>query len=512
MPEGTARPWAVASPHRAATEAGAAAFAAGGNAVDAALAAACMLTVVYPHMCAIGGDVMALVHDGNAHAVNGSGRGPAALPRAGDGPPPAQRGPLTITVPGAVGAWQTIAERWGALPLSSALEAAAEVAERGVPVAPSVARSLQDEPQLITADPGLAGVFAPAGRLLGEGDSLVQERLAATLRRLAAEGAEDLYRGEIAASLAAGLGALGCPLDAADLAAHRTDLEPALAAGIAGERVLTMGANSQGFSLLQILAAVEELEIEDPLGADAPLLAAVFRESAADRDRHLAEPRAMRRPVQSLLTPEHIAGLAARARTRTLPGPAAARPSGDTVAVVAADDGLAVSLIESLFYGFGAGIMEPRTGIIMHNRGACFSASPDSPNARGPGKRPLHTLMPLVVAGDSGATWTAGTMGGRAQAQIHAQLLLRRRAGDGAAVAVAAPRFIVGDLEVGGADTAVEEDDQPALDGFAAAGVATAGVPRWSEATGHAHAIGRLPDGGFEAAADPRSDGAAAAS
>jgi gamma-glutamyltranspeptidase len=512
MPDGTARPYAVASPHHAATEAGAAAFAAGGNAVDAALAAACMLTVVYPHMCALGGDVMAVVHDGDAHAVNGSGRAPGALPPAGRGPPPAERGPLTITVPGAVSAWQTMAERWGALPLSFALEVAAEVAEHGVPVAPSLARSLEEERRLVTADPGLAGVLAPAGRPLEEGESLVQERLAATLRRLAGEGVEDLYHGEIAAGLADGMAAVGCPLDAADLAAHRTDLEPALGACIGGEQVLTMGANSQGFSLLQILAAVEALEIDDPLGAGAPLLAAVFRESADDRDRHLADPQAMDRPVESLLTAEHIAALAGRARTRTIPRPAAVRPGGDTVAVVAADDRLAVSLIESLFYGFGSGILEPRTGIILHNRGACFSADPASPNARGPGKRPLHTLMPLLVAGDGGVAWTAGTMGGRAQAQIHAQLLLRRRAGDSAAVAVAAPRFVVGDLEAGGADTAVEEDDQPALKAFAAAGVATAPVPRWSEETGHAHAIARLADGGFEAAADPRSDGAAAAS
>jgi gamma-glutamyltranspeptidase/glutathione hydrolase len=220
----------------------------------------------------------------------------------------------------------------------------------------------------------------------------------------------------------------------------------------------------------------------------------------------------MDRPVEAVLTPEHVAALAERAGRSHLPGPAATRPSGDTVAVVAADDRHAVSLIESLFYGFGSGILEPRTGIICHNRGACFSADPDSPNARGPGKRPLHTLMPLVVAGERRVAWTAGTMGGRAQAQIHAQLLLRRRAGDGAAVAVAAPRFVVGDLELGGADTTIEEDFLPARDAFAGAAVAIATVPRWSEETGHAHAIARLPGGGFEAAADPRSDGSAAAS
>jgi gamma-glutamyltranspeptidase/glutathione hydrolase len=405
-----------------------------------------------------------------------------------------------------------MADRWGSLPLAAALEAAAEVAEEGIPVAPSLARSLAAEPEMITADPGLAGVFAPHGAVLREGDPLVQERLAGTLRRLAAEGAGDFYLGETAALLAEGLAAVGCPLSEADLAAHRTDLGHALRGRLDGEEVMTMGANSQGFSLLQILAAVDELSIEDPLGAGAPLLAAVFRESAIDRDRHLADPAAMDLPVEALLDAEHIAGLAGRAVAGRAAGLARRRPNGDTVAVVAADGQLSVSLIESLFYGFGSGIMEPRTGITLHNRGACFSVDPASPNARGPGKRPLHTLMPLVVAGEPGVTWTAGTMGGRAQAQIHAQLLLRRRSGDGAAVAVAAPRFVVGDLEVGGPDTAVEEDFHPALQAFADAGVATQTVPRWSEHTGHAHAIARLPDGGYEAAADPRSDGSAAAS
>src|SRR5689334_11242989 len=179
MPDrGAPRRFAVAAPHAAATRAGEAAFEAGGNAVDAALAAACALTVVYPHMCALGGDVMALVRDGDAHAVNGSGRAPRRWHAGGTVP---VQGVGAITVPGAVSAWQTMAERWGRRPLAAALEPAAELARDGVPVARSLADALAADGPLVAADAGLSAVFAPAGRVLGEGDRLVQHPLARTL-------------------------------------------------------------------------------------------------------------------------------------------------------------------------------------------------------------------------------------------------------------------------------------------------------------------------------------------
>jgi gamma-glutamyltranspeptidase/glutathione hydrolase len=274
-----------------------------------------------------------------------------------------------------------------------------------------------------------------------------------------------------------------------------------------------MGPNSQGFCLLQILATAAHLGLEDPLGAGAPMLASIFLESARDRDTYLADPAAMPQPVEALLAREHIAQLAERAAS------SAARPEmttpahGDTIAVVAADaTGLSVSLIQSIFSGFGSGVLEPRTGILLHNRGACFSSDPASPNALGPGKRPLHTLMPLVGTKDGRPVWVAGTMGGRAQAQIHAQMLLRRAAGADVATAVSAPRMIVGDLEIGGRGVALEEDFATARDGFGRAGVAVDVMPRLSEAAGHAHAIVPTHDGSFAAASDPRSDGAAVCS
>ena len=499
------RRWAIATPHTAATAAGVTAFEAGGNAVDAALAAACAIAVVYPHMNAVGGDVMALVHDGAGHAVNGSGRAPAGIR---PGPVPL-RGVGAITVPGAARAWQTLADRWGSLPLSRALLGAAALAHDGVPVAPSLARTMADCADVIRADAGLSGVFAPGGRLLAEGETLVQERLAATLERLAGRGAGDLYRGETGAMLVAGLRDLGAPLAEVDLEAHRTDVSPALRHAVGDDVYVTMGPNSQGYVLPQIMDVAGRTRLRDPFGHGAPLLAAIFTGAAADRDRHLADPAAMRVGVEELLSAAHLEELAAAAVGPTGVPTAWPRATGDTIALVTADADLRVSLIQSIYYGFGSGVLEPRTGILLHNRGACFSADPASPNAPAPGKRPLHTLMPLMAERAGRVRWVAGTMGGHAQPQIHAQLLLRRQAGASAQAAVAAPRFIVGE-EVPGLAISVEEGFDSAWSAFTDWGAAPVAIPAGSGLAGHSHAIAVAADGSFDAGSDPRADGAAA--
>ena len=366
---------------------------------------------------------MALVHDGRAHAVNGSGRAARALPPDAVRGGVAIRGVGAITVPGAVAAWRTLAEL-GSMHAFAARSKCRRV--RAGAFGATLGRSLAADPGLIAADEGLSAVFAPGGRVLGEGDLLVQERLGRTLQRLAAQGTDDLYRGETAARLIAGLRERGSQLSLADLDAHRTDVEPVLRRTIGDEDVLTMGANSQGFSLPQILAAVDHMELRDPLATDAPLLAAIFRESARDRDRYLADPAAMERPVEELLSEAHIAGLAARAAAASAGPVARPHADGDTIALVAADgSGLAVSLIQSIYFGFGSGVLEPDTGILLHNRGACFSADPDSPNALGGQAAAAHADAGRADARRAGA-WVAGTMGGHAQAQIHAQMLLRR--------------------------------------------------------------------------------------
>ncbi|MGZ4482455.1 MAG: gamma-glutamyltransferase, partial [Gaiellales bacterium] len=467
-----------------------------------------------PHMCAVGGDVLALVHDDRCHAVNGSGRAPRGLRLdvARDGMP--VTGPHSITVPGAVSAWQLLCDRWGRRSLGAALQPAAEAAAAGVAVAGSLARAIAGHASQLAADRGMAAIFLSKGSPLEEGGQLLQPALAATLTRLAENGAGELYSGRVGSWLVQGLRALGCHLSESDLAEHETDVGDALLGGFRGHEVATVGPNSQGFVLLQILAALELLDAPDPLGGDAPTLAALFRGTAADRDRYLADPEHAGVPIGELLSTRHVADLAASALSAAgqAGGPRPdRRASGDTVAVVAADgSGLAVSLIQSIFHSFGSGILEPRTGIICHNRGACFSSDPASPNAPAPGKRPMHTLMPVVVRRADRLAWVNGTMGGRAQPQIHAQILLRLLSGASPADAVGAPRFVVGDLagERPGVDTFVEADARDAQGAFASAGMGILVGGRLDESTGHAHVIASS-GGSFVATSDPRSDGAA---
>lgn len=507
--------FAVASPHAAATAAAAGVFGEGGNAVDAALTAAATLAVVFPHMCSVGGDLFALVRgpDGEVMAVNGSGAAPLGIDPGRlrtEGRMPL-RGPLTITVPGAVAAWGTLADLGGTRGLAAALGPAVALAEEGVPVSRSLAASLDALAPMLGEDEGLAATFFRGGRPLAEGEILRQPALGCTLRALSVEGPSALYAGNLGEALVGGLAKLGAPLAAADLAAHATEVTHPLTGRYRGWDVLTAPPNSQGFLLLQILGVVEVLGlVPDPLGPDALRLAEVFRLCSRERDRHLADPRRVQVSVDDLLSPAHLREVGRG--LRRLPG--GPRPGGDTVAVAAADDrGWAVSLIQSVFHSFGAGILEPETGILCHNRGAAFSLNPASPNVLEGGKRPAHTLMPVLVMAEGRPLLVAGTMGGPAQPQIHAHLLLRLL--EGAATpgeAVTAPRWVVGGLELGaGAAPEALAVEAGAAERLGIGREEAVILPDHDEGVGHAQVVRLDPSGRLEAASDPRSDGAAAA-
>ncbi|HSL10916.1 MAG TPA: gamma-glutamyltransferase [Actinomycetota bacterium] len=512
--------WAIATPHTAATDAGAAAFERGGNAVDAALAAAVTLAVVYPHMCGVGGDLFAVVAepDGEMVAINSSGRSPAALDvdavrRAHREVP--QRGPIPVTVPGAVAGWWALLGRGAALGWPSAFETAIRAAHDGVPVAPSLAATLAWD-ETFASDPGLGALGFPHGRPLSEGDTLEQPALGSTLEAIAREGPDAMYRGEVGRRYVEGLRALGSAITTDDLASHAAEILPPLRAAFRDHHVSVAPPNSQGFVLLQILSLIERLQLDpDPLGVDAARIARVFRATGADRDRHLADPDAMTAHVSTLLDDGHLAALADEVRGDMAAPPR--RPTGDTIALVAIDaGGYAVSLIQSLYNGFGAGILEPSTGIVAHDRGACFVLEPGHPNDLAPAKRPLHTLLPAVVhGGDGRVSAVAGTMGGFAQPQIDAQALIRSLVlGSGAADAVAAPRWLVTgmDRSAGDAGWAVAEADVPSsvVEALVGAGFRVDTVPAGDEGAGHAHLI-RAGTDGFDAGTDPRADGSAAA-
>jgi gamma-glutamyltranspeptidase/glutathione hydrolase len=536
--------FALATPHHLATQAGRRAFEEGGNALDAALAAAAMLAVVYPHQCSPGGDLFAVVSapPGRLTAVNGSGAAPAGIDpeevRAGGVAMP-DRGPLTITVPGVVAGWETLADLGARLGLARALEPAVAAAEEGVPVAPGLARAIAALAPVLAGDPGMAEVFLPDGGPLADGSTLRQPSLARTLEAVAGQGADILYRGDVAQRLAAGLGELDSPMTGEDLAAHQTQMVRPLGGRYRDREILTSPPNSQGFALLQILAALERMDPSpDPLGASFAAMEVLFRAVSEERDRWLCDPRRTRVPLDDLLGQDHLDELVRRARDaigeraggQGLPRPGRGKgaggrgspersrpsgPSGDTVAVVAMDaEGYAVSLIQSVFETFGSGILEPSTGLILHNRGTSFSLDPAHPAVLEGGVRPPHTLTPVLVLGPNGGVEAAvGAMGGRAQPQILAQVLVRLLDhGAGPEAAVSAPRWVVPDGGVAEpGDIVAEPEAAAAMDRSGALpGHRLIVLDSHAEDTGHAQAV-VAAEGSLTAGSDPRADGTAAA-
>ncbi len=506
--------WAIATPHQEATHAGATAFEAGGNAVDAALRAATVLAVAYPHMCGVGGDLFALVQrpDGETLAVSSSGRAPSAAdPSVAGGADHAMpiRGPIPITVPGAVAGWRALHGTGAVLPWDVAFTRAIELAIDGVPVARSLAKTLAAPDEPFGDDPGLSAIFFADGIPSPQGAMVHQGALGATLTAIAGGGPEALYGGDIGRAYVRGLNDAGSPIAIEDLAAHRALVLPPLTAAFRDLHVSVVPPNSQGFVLLEILALLERLRVDaDPHGPEAGTIARVFASSARDRDRHLADPDHMTVHPSTLVDDGHLASLADEIRLDRPPR-MPARPNGDTIALVAADaEGFAVSLIQSLFWGFGSGICEPTTGIVAQNRGACFTREPGHPNAFEPGKLPAHTLMPVIVHDEHGLAAVAGSMGGYAQPQINAQTLLHLVRGAAPADAVAAPRWILERAEAASPPRIVIEDDVPAAARHSLGSLpyGTTVVPDRSDELGHAHLIRVGPDG-FDAGSDPRSDG-----
>jgi gamma-glutamyltranspeptidase len=532
---------ALASPHPLATAAGIAVAERGGNAVDAAVAAAMSLAVVYPHMCSAGGDVIALVAspDGRVECVNASGAAGVrsnaeGLRREHEVMP--SSGPHTVTVPGAVSAWGVLSERAGRLSLGELLQPAIAQARDGVPIAPGVHRALRERADLLCLDPGMREVFFCGGAPVGAGEALRQPALAATLAEIADFGWRAFYDGPVARRVCSGMVRLGVPLVPVDLARHAPEVTAPLRARHRAGEILTAPPNSQGLLLAEILAALECLHPPDPLGSDAGALAELFRLVSRDRDRHLGDPRWTDVPVEELLSPAHAKKLAEAAASRAAAGrsPASggnphavtsssaisvhqapgARAAGDTVAVVAMDaDGYAVSLIQSVFHAFGSGLLDPETGLILHNRGAFFSLDLLSPNRLEPGKRPAHTLMPVLVREAGRIAGAHGTMGGKAQPQIHTHLLLNLEAGRSPAEALEAPRWVLGGLVTEEGDLVLAERSVPAaaLDSIATAGLGIMAVADLDEEVGHGQLVRRTPSGELLAATDPRADGQAAA-
>ncbi|MCX2710484.1 gamma-glutamyltransferase family protein [Mycolicibacterium sp. J2] len=506
---------AIATPHVLATEAATAAYRDGGNAIDAAIAAAAVLTVVYPHNVALGGDLIALVRtpDGTMRCVNASGWSGAAADvarmRATHGDRLPIRGADSITVPGGVRGWETLRSFGSRLSWDRLLRPAEQAAEIGVPVAPSLGRHLRDpENADLFAMADFERVFGPGGQPVGLGERLHQSALAATLRTLAAAGPDEFYIGGLADRTVEYLRSHGSVLDDADFAEFRPEITDPIAMDFHGLTVLTSPPNTHGFVMLRALTAIRDLGLDAPLGGDLATVMRIFHEANRLRATRLADPRLAQVDVPALVS-GNLAAVAALGSTAG----AAAVPRGDTVGVAAADaDGFAVSLIQSVYHAFGSGLIDPQTGILFHNRGTSFALDPSSPNVLAPRKRPLHTLMPVLTTRDGAVAHVLATMGGQGQPQILTQVLLRMLDGASAADAVAAPRAVVGQ-QVGDCtdDTVLAETDvdPAALRDLAAAGLDVVATPRYSEGLGQANVVQVGDNGQLVAASDPRADGSA---
>jgi len=506
---------AVATSQPLAATAGLAALRRGGTAVDAALAAAITLTVVQPASNDIGGDLFAIVWDGTAlHGLNASGRSPASLTldrvRAAG---PAARGWPSVTVPGAPAGWRDLHARFGVRPFADLFTDAIGYASGGYPVSPRVAGRWARATAVYATLSGpefaeWTRVFTIDGRAPAPGEFFRNPDAAHTLRLIAESGAEDFYRGEIAAGIAAYAAATGGLLSKEDLAGHTSTWVEPVRVGYRGYDVWELPPPGQGLAALIALGILDGLDVA---GAPAELRrhwqVEAMKLGFADAHAHVADPDAGPVPVAGLLDAGYLD------RRRALVGDTAGDPApgeparGGTVYLCAADaDGMMVSLIQSNYLGFGSYVAVPGYGFGLQNRGAGFSRQPGHPNVVAGGKRPFHTIIPGFLTRDGRPVGPFGVMGGHMQPQGHVQLVMST-VDDGLdpQAALDVPRWYW--------STGRRLQVEPHFD----AGQVDALRRRGHEVTvdddagvyGYGQAIWCRPGGGYVAGTEPRADGCA---
>jgi gamma-glutamyltranspeptidase / glutathione hydrolase len=501
----------AATADQAATQAAMEVFTRGGNAVDAAIGANAAIAVTGPHMCGLGGDLFALVRTpaGDVHGLNASGRAgagadAAALRAEGHAALPMRHDIRAATVPGCVDGWIALHDRFGAVELSTALAPAVRLAASGFPASPLLVGSLG------LLDDVARGRFAElVEQATRPGAGVRRPGVALTLQAIAAGGREAFYGG----AFGEGLLALGDGyFTESDLVVPQADWVTPLTVHAFGVELATIGPNSQGYLFLAAARLLDALGV--PPDPDDPAWAHVLVEAAAtagfDRPDVLHERAVGEVLIAAVEDRAHLVDLE-RAGRRPV-----ATAAGDTTYLCTADrTGLAVSLIQSNASGFGTWLVEPTTGINVHNRGLGFSLQPGHPAEYAPGRRPPHTLCPALATRDGALAAVFGTMGGDAQPQILLQLAARLFAGGaGVADAIAASRWALrgqgtgfDTWTTGGPPVVAVEGHAPDgwRTGLAARGHVVADAPAFDSGFGHAHAIVVEPGGTFAAAADPRA-------
>jgi gamma-glutamyltranspeptidase/glutathione hydrolase len=510
---------AVTSDHVLASTAGTEVLKRGGNAVDAAITMAAVLTIVRPHMNGVGGDnfmLIRLAKTGEIVALNGSGRAgskatPAFFREKGLTSIPGS-GILSVSVPGAVRAWADALQRHGTITLSQALQPAIRYAERGFPVSPRLHADITESRRKLAADPELARIFLPNGEAPPIGSMLKQPELGRTLRAIATSGPDALYKGALARQIAQFIEREGGLVTASDLASHRSTWDKPISSTYLDHPVIAFPPNTQGVTLLEQLNLAELGELK-AAGRNSVDYIHTLVEGAklayADRDKYVADPKFAEVPVERLISKEYAADLARRLRDKLKANDGGSSSNrdgnGDTIYLGVVDkDGNAVSMIQSLFAAFGSGRMVPGTGITLHNRGSLFELDTTHANIVAPGKRPYHTLCPAMVLNpDRSLRMVVGTPGGDGQPQTLTQVITNiMQFGLTPQQAVEAPRFRWYGRERVGVEPGIAADVRDAL--TRRGHQVTVQEP--SEEFGGAQVILVTPTGGRIAGADPRRE------
>lgn len=424
----------------------------GGNAVDAALAAAIALTVVEPTSNGIGSDAFALLWDEDELiGMNGSGRSPQRLdPDRFLG---RESMPLwgwdAVTVPGAVASWVSLSDRYGELPFEMLFEPAIGYARNGFAVSPITARAWNRAVEVFADFPEFGAAFLPGGRAPRAGELFRFTDQADTLQAIAESHGDAFYRGHLAAAMAQHAERSGAPLREDDLAAHVTEWVEPIATEFGGVTLHQIPPNGQGLIALMALGILRHTDIQahHPDSAEAVhLQIEALKLAIVDAERYVADSRTMDVGVDSLLDDGYLQSRAAAIDASEAGTPEHGLPArGGTVYVCAADaSGRMVSFIQSNYYGFGSGIVVPGTGISLQNRGAGFSTRPGHPNVVAPDKKPFHTIIPGFVTEAGAPRLAFGVMGGPFQPQGHVQMMVRVFLhGQNVQAAVDAPRWRV---------------------------------------------------------------------
>jgi gamma-glutamyltranspeptidase / glutathione hydrolase len=429
----------VATSQPLAAQAGLDILKAGGNAVDAAIAASAMIGLVEPMSCGIGGDVFVIYWDAKTqklYGLNGSGRSPYTLNRQvfaekGLTQIP-DEGPLSWSVPGCVDGWDVLRERFGTLTFAEILESSIDYAENGFPVSEIIARSWAGSEKSLSEWPDSAKTYLPQGRAPKEGEIFKNPRLAGTYRAIASEGRDAFYRGSIARQIVAFSQANGGYFTMKDFEDHTSEWIDPVSTNYRGYDVWELPPNGQGIAALQILNILEQFDVKS-MGYHSAEYLHLFVEAKklafADRAVYYSDPAFNRLPVAELISKEYAQRQRQRidmhAAAADVPAGDPILQHGDTIYLSVVDkDRNCCSFIQSNYYGFGSKVTTGDVGFVMQNRGALFALDDDHLNRLEPHKRPFHTIIPAFVTKDDKPWFCFGVMGGDMQPQGHVQVLV----------------------------------------------------------------------------------------